>query len=89
MSYTVQLADSAIKTMKRMDRHQSKLILSWIERNLEGCDNPRAYGRPLTANLKGLWRYRIGVYRVIAAIHDDVVVIEVIDVGHRREIYDQ
>ena len=88
MGYSVQLSDSTIKTLKKMDPYRSNIIISWIEKNLEGCDNPRLYGSPLTANRKGLWRYRVGSYRLIADIQDEVITIEIVDVGHRREIYD-
>ena len=87
MAYRVMIADSAIKALKKIDRHQTKIIIAWIEKHLDGCDNPRIYGKALTNDLKGFWRYRIGSYRVIADIQDDIVTIEVIDAGHRREIY--
>ena len=86
MAYTVRLADHAVKALRKINHYQAKMIIAWIEKNLEGCDNPRLYGKSLAANLKGLWRYRVGSYRVIADIQDDVVTIEIIDVGHRREI---
>ena len=87
MFYSVKLADSAIKALKKLDSYQAKIIVAWIEKNLDGCDNPRLYGKPLIADKKGYWRYKIGSYRVIADIQDYVVTIEIVDVGHRREIY--
>ena len=64
-------------------------IVTWIRRNLEGCDNPRLHGKGLTANRSsGQWRYRIGDYRLIADIQDDIVVILIVTVGHRRDVYD-
>ena len=62
-------------------------IVGWIEKNLVGCENPRQHGKGLTANRSGQWRYRIGDYRVIADILDDKVVIVVVAVGHRRDVY--
>ena len=88
MGYDVQYAEHVMKILRKMDPYHSKIIVSWIDKNLIGCDNPRRYGAPLTANMKGLWRYRIGSYRVIADIHDDIITIEIVDAGHRREIYD-
>lgn len=87
MGYSVRYADNALKALKKIDHYQAKIIIAWIEKKLIGCDNPRSYGKSLTANLKGLWRYRIGSYRVIADIQDDIVTIEIVDAGHRREIY--
>jgi mRNA interferase RelE/StbE len=85
--YSVQLSDAAQKNLSKIDKHQAKIIVAWIEKNLEGCDNPRLHGRALTYGLKGLWRYKVGDYRLIADIQDDVIIIEIINVGHRRDIY--
>lgn len=88
MMYRVNYSKEAVKTLKKMDRHMATLIYAWIEKNLEGCKNPRALGKPLTANRSGQWRYRIGDYRLICEIIDEKIVILVLSVGHRREIYD-
>lgn len=50
--------------------------------------HPRLHGKGLTANRSGQWRYRIGDYRLIADIQDDIVVILIVTVGHRRDVYD-
>ena len=64
------------------------MIIAWIRRNLEGCSNPRLHGKGLTANRNGQWRYRVNDYRLIAEIQDDVVVILIVRIAHRREVYD-
>ena len=64
------------------------MIIAWIRRNLEGCSNPRLHGKGLTANRSGQWRYRVNGYRLIAEIQDDVVVILIVRIAHRREVYD-
>ena len=70
-----------------MDKSESSMIYDWIDEHLEGCENPRAYGKPLKGNRKGYWRYRVGDYRIIADIQDNKILILVTEVGHRREIY--
>jgi len=87
MGYTVKYSDNALKELKRLDHHQAKLIIAWIEKNLVDCENPRLYGKPLRYERKDEWRYRVGTYRIIAEIHDDVVLIEIINIGYRRRIY--
>ena len=47
------------------------VILGWIRKNLEGCENPRLHGKGLTANRSGEWRYRVGDYRLLAKIDDN------------------
>lgn len=87
MKYSVEYTLQAVKQLKKPDVYTRKLILSWIEKNLVDCEDPRIHGKSLTANRSGQWRYRIGDYRIIAQIQDDKVLILILEVGHRREIY--
>lgn len=84
--YRVEFSNRASKTMLKLDSTVSRMIYSWIDKNLDQCIDPRAHGKALTGNLSGLWRYRVGNYRLIAEIRDDRLVILMIDVGHRSEI---
>jgi len=70
-----------------MDNQVSKTIYDWIEQNLLDCENPRAFGKELTADWRGRWRYRVGDYRIVAEIFDETIVIHIIDIGHRKDIY--
>lgn len=88
MKYSVEYTPRAVKDLKKLDKQTRALIFGWIEKNLVDCENPRRHGKGLTANRSGQWRYRIGDYRLIAEIHDDKVVILVLTVGHRREVYE-
>ena len=87
MTYRVEFSKSALKELKKMDRGTAAMILGWVRKNLEGCENPRAHGKGLTANKSGQWRYRIGDYRLLAEIQEDRIVILVLHVGHRSEVY--
>lgn len=87
MTYHVLFTASAKKSLQKMDRAASSLILGWIRKNLENTENPRLHGKALTANHRGKWRYRVGDYRLIADIQDENIVILMLKIGHRREIY--
>jgi len=87
MSYSVVYTEGTYKSLKKLDKYTLTFILSWISKNLEGCTDPRQHGKPLMANRVGQWRYRIGDYRLLAEIDDDKIVILVVAVGHRRDIY--
>ena len=87
MKYKVIFTERAKKELKKMDKPIATLIIGWLEKNIEGCNNPRIYGKPLIGDKSGEWRYRIGNYRVICEIQDDNVIVLVLDVGHRKEIY--
>ena len=86
-SYTVEYSAAAEKTLKKMDKHVSGIIYDWIEKNLVGCKNPRRLGRALTGDFSGKWRYRVGDYRIITEIEDDRVIILIVNIGHRSDIY--
>ena len=85
--YTVEYSKAASKALLKMDKSVSRMIYGWVNRNLVGTPNPRAHGKALTGNLSGLWRYRVGNYRLIADIQDDRLVILMLEAGHRGEIY--
>lgn len=87
MGYTVRYEKQAQKDLKKMDKFQSKIITTWIKKNLMNCDNPRLHGKGLSGDLSGLWRYRVGDYRIIADIDDQNITIFTLKIGHRREIY--
>ncbi|MDU2373340.1 MAG: type II toxin-antitoxin system RelE/ParE family toxin [Peptoniphilus harei] len=87
MIYQVRTTKKFDKSFKKLDRQSQKLIKNWIEGNLMDCPDPRFSGKPLTGNFKGVWRYRIGSYRLLTKIDDDKLIIFAIDVGHRRNIY--
>ena len=87
MTYQEKNKKKFDKSFKKLDRQSQKLIKNWMEGNLIGCQDPRFSGKPLTGNFKGIWRYRIGSYRLLAKIDDEKLIIFAIDVGHRRNIY--
>lgn len=92
MSYHVEYSDDAKKSlskMKKKDPMEALRIYNWIGKNLVDCDDPRKTGKALTGQYKESWRYRVGDYRILAEIHDDVLVILLIDIGHRSTVYDK
>ena len=88
MKYKVEYTAQAVKQLKKLDKHTAALIYGWIDKNLVDCENPRLHGKGLTANKSGQWRYRIGDYRLIAEIQDEKITILILNIGHRKEIYD-
>jgi mRNA interferase RelE/StbE len=89
MIYKVVFTEKAKKQIKKLDKQTAALIIGWIEKNIEGCSNPRQYGKNLVGDKSGQWRYRIGNYRLICEIQDKEIRILILEVGHRREIYEK
>lgn len=85
--YKVQFSESAVKQLKKLDKHTVRIIKNWTVKNLVDTTDPRRHGKALTGNLSGVWRYRVGDYRMFATIQDAIVTIEIFEVAHRREIY--
>lgn len=87
MSYKLVLSDNVKKQLKKMDKFIALLILKEMQRTLNNVENPRYIGKALTGDKKGLWRYRIGDYRVICHINDNELLVLALEVGHRKSIY--
>jgi len=85
--YTIKTTEDFDKQIRKLDKSVQILILKWIKKHLDGCNDPRATGKGLVANLKGYWRYRIGNYRLIVEIKDKELVIVAISIAHRSEVY--
>lgn len=85
--YHVEFSVSALRELKKLDKSTAALILGWIRKNLENCEDPRLHGKGLTANRSGEWRYRVGDYRILAEIQDARILILVLHVGRRDSIY--
>ena len=83
MSYKIYWDHRAVRKLKKLDNQTIILILNSISKLYE---NPEQAGKPLTENKKGLFRLRVGEYRVLYKI--DKELIRIFDVGHRKNIYD-
>ena len=88
MSYRLVFTPEIQKQFRKMAKHQATLITRWLYQNIDGVDDPRKYGKGLTANRVGQWRYRIGKYRVLVEIEENELIVLAIQVGHRRSVYD-
>lgn len=87
MKFEVLYRKKVKKSIGKLDTSIKILIKSRIDKNLVNTENPRLYGKALTGNLRNYWRYRVGNYRIIAEIKDNELIVLVVDVGHRRKIY--
>lgn len=87
MAWTIEWSDSARKQLRKLDRPVKRQIADYLD--TKAARNPRAVGKALTAQFASLWRYRVGDYRVVVSIEDERLVVLVVRVGHRREVYDR
>ena len=85
--WRLEYGEQAVKQLSKLDAGQRRAIQRWMRKNVDGCDDPRAHGHVLHHDKHGLWRYRVGKYRVICEIRDEELLVLAIEVGHRAEIY--
>jgi mRNA interferase RelE/StbE len=87
LTWKIEFAKSAKKELKAIDRKAQRDIRNYLRTRIATDEDPRRFGDPLSRNLSGLWKYRIGIYRVICDIQDNVMIVLVLRIGHRRLIY--
>ncbi|HFI0214242.1 TPA: type II toxin-antitoxin system RelE/ParE family toxin [Streptococcus suis] len=85
--YRLELTKRAMKDLAKLDKPTQALIVKWLQQNLQDTATPRAQGKALTGQLSHLCRYRVDNYRILAEIHDNTITIEVVKIGHRKDIY--
>lgn len=87
--YHVEFDDNAKKKFKKLDKSIQRQILAWLMKNIDGTENPRFHGKGLTADKTGLWRYRVGKYRIICEIQDELLLVLVVNSGKGETIYEK
>jgi len=85
-TYTVVFSMDAVKTLAKIEEAQKIFVTAWIKDKLTGCDNPRRYGRGVSGEPSGGWKYRVGDYQVLARIVDVDNLIYILDVNYRCKI---
>jgi mRNA interferase RelE/StbE len=85
--WKIEFVPAAAKELKKLGRTEAARIIATLESRIATLENPRQLGSALTGDLGGLWRWRIGDYRVVARIEDERITILVVRVAHRREVY--
>ena len=86
MAYKVEFTPKALKQLSKLDKSIKKRIDNYLLK-LSSLDNPRSLGKALQGELSTIWSYRVGNYRLLAKIIDDEIVIIVLKIDHRKQIY--
>jgi mRNA interferase RelE/StbE len=87
VNWVYRVDERALKELRKLDRTAQKQIISYLDRRVAGKEDPRRFGKALRHDLAGLWRYRVADYRIICQIRDGELLVLVVSVGHRKEIY--
>jgi mRNA interferase RelE/StbE len=86
-TWRVEITRTAEKQIAKLDRSVQKSIQRFLRERLLSADNPRQWGKPLRGERRDLWRYRVGNYRLICDIQDERVVVLILEIGHRKDVY--
>jgi mRNA interferase RelE/StbE len=88
MTWKIELAGDAERELGKLDLQVARRILKFLHERVAPIEDPRSIGEALKGSRFGeLWKYRVGDYRIVASIEDDMVLILVVRFGHRREVY--
>jgi mRNA interferase RelE/StbE len=87
LAWTVEFDAEAAEEFKSLDRSVQRRLQDYIRDRIARAEDPRAFGRPLRGDKVGLWRYRVGNYRMICSIEEKAATVLVLRIGHRREVY--
>ena len=87
MALTIEYAETARKQLRKLDRLTARRIVDFMDERIAPNANPRAMGKALKGPLGDLWRYRVGDYRVLCDLQDNVLTVLVLRIGNRREVY--
>jgi mRNA interferase RelE/StbE len=87
LAWNVELIDTAKRQLAKLDRKWQAAILDYLEDEIAALHDPRTRGKPLAGDRKGLWRYRVGDYRILCELRDSELLVLVVTIGHRRRVY--
>lgn len=87
MNWTIKLSAKALKQLGKINKPEREQAWRFIKETLPTIEKPKSTGKALQGSLKGFWRYRVGNYRLICQIEDTALIILVLEIGHRKDIY--
>ncbi len=87
MSWAYRFDERALKELRKLGKQAQREIIAYLDERIAGDQDPRRFGKGLKSDLAGLWRYRVGDYRILCQIRNGELLVLVVAVGHRRDIY--
>jgi len=87
LAWTIEFDEAAAEELAELDRAVARRIVKFLKGRLGGEGDPRRSGHTLRHDLAGLWRYRVGDWRLVCRIEDSTETILILRIGHRREVY--
>lgn len=87
MAWRIEFTPQAAKALRKLNRQAQMRVVAYLESLRDDCQSPRDRGKGLRAQLSGFWRYRVGDFRLICRIHDQELIVLIVEIGHRSGVY--
>ena len=88
MAFEIEFDPDAVKDLRKLDRQVQQRLIGFLKLRVAALDNPRDLGEALAGGKLGTyWKYRVGDWRIICDIQDRRIVVRVMRIGNRREVY--
>jgi len=88
LTWKIEFSEGSRKSLEKLDRQVANRILRFLSERVAVLDDPRSIGEALTGSMLGeFWKYRVGDWHLVCGIQDEKVVVYVVKIGNRREVY--
>ena len=87
LAWTIEFEERAKRDLSKLDKSIQREIVRYLETRISNSHDPRSFGHALSHNLSGLWRYRVRDYRIVCKLEQDRLIVLVIAIGHRSQVY--
>jgi len=88
VTWGYEFAEGAKRDLRKLGPSAAVKIRDYLDKRIKNVRDPRTFGKPLAGDLHGLWRYRVEDYRILARIEDHRLIVTVVTVGHRSDVYE-
>lgn len=87
MTWQIKFTQTAAKQFSKLDKPIKQRVMGFLENRLANMENPKQIGKALQGTLSEYWAYRVGNYRILAKLQDQQLLVLIVEIGHRKEVY--
>jgi len=88
LTWKIEFDIDVEKDLRKLGHTAQKRIIKYLKEKIMPADDPRIFGKSLSGDLNGIWRYRVGDYRILAKIENENFIVLIVHIGHRKNVYD-
>jgi mRNA interferase RelE/StbE len=88
MAWSIEFSEEAERDFSKLDKETQRRIFKYLYERIATANDARDFGKSLQHDLSGLWRYRVGDYRILCRLEDELLTVLVVEIVHRSKAYD-